>query len=396
MNRAIIVGLFLVAAASLGSAQTWTDVSTALITAQGITPAYPGGCSGVVADRVNGGVVININGFGLWRSANGSTGWARIDNNTISGRGEAGFAMQVDQNNPKRIAVFSLDGDAGYTPDGTTWKKFTGMGRGWDFGSVDWATPAALVILVEKHEDGGKVYKSVDGGQTWILLNITVPAQTSNDRCMLGVMDATTFVYCSGSGIMRSTDAGNTWAQVSATNARCKVPVLFKGVHYLGSPTGLLKSTDKGATWQVMGAARDIWHGPYFGADENTIVVADKNNLYKTTNAGTVWTKIATAPQTPTATQYDASWFGSFTWDPINNATFCSAMQNPVMRLALPPTSIATKKHAAASRESSGNRYRISLAGDRIVVQGKSSVNARNAGIYAISGKLVVPAGNIR
>lgn len=131
-----------------------------------------------------------------------------LDHGVISGRGESGWSVQVDQNDPRRVAVFSLDGDAGYTVDGIRWKKFTGMGRNWDFGSVDWASPNAQVILAGKHESGGEVYTSADGGTIWNKLPIIMDPVANKDNCMIGVMDAKTFVYSFANGIQRSTDQG--------------------------------------------------------------------------------------------------------------------------------------------------------------------------------------------
>ena len=153
--------------------------------------------------------MVNFVGFGTPGRVRteGRRGLA-VDQGTISGRGESGWSVQVDQDNPKRVAVFSLDGDAGYTIDGICWKKFTGMGRNWDFGSVDWASPVkSQVILAGKHESGGEVYKSADGGTTWAKLPIIMNPVSNMDNCMIGVMDARTFVHSFGNGIQhRSTD----------------------------------------------------------------------------------------------------------------------------------------------------------------------------------------------
>ena len=117
------------------------DVSNALLarlTNSGIKPVWPGGCSGVVANRQTGAVTIKVVGCGLWRSPNQGATWQRIDEDLVSGRDETGWATSADQNAPTRMASFSLDGLAGWTTDGRHWKSFTSLGRNWDFGSVDW------------------------------------------------------------------------------------------------------------------------------------------------------------------------------------------------------------------------------------------------------------------
>jgi hypothetical protein len=218
--RSIIAMSFLVTSPALVLSQTtdnWTDVSTTNVSKLGKQP-WPGGCAGVVVNRLTGDVMVNFVGFGLWKSSDKGQTWTRVDNGVIGGRGECGWSVQVDQDDPRRVAVFSLDGDAGYTTDGAHWTKFAGMGRNWDFGSVDWASPEAKVIVAGKHESGGEAYMSSDGGKKWAKLPITMDPQKHRDSCMIGVMDAGALVYSSANGINRSTDGGTTWSQVSELN----------------------------------------------------------------------------------------------------------------------------------------------------------------------------------
>src|SRR5438046_4493680 len=194
---------------SVQAAVTWTDISTPLLerlTNNGAKPAWPGGCSGVVVNRTNGDVTIKVVGLGLWRSSDKGRNWQRIDDDTISGRDETGWATSVDQSAPARIASFSLDGSAGWTTDGIKWKSFTTLGRNWDFGSVDWAAPVPKTIIAAKHETNppGEVYVTSDGGVTWTKLPIYI--NSNRDRIsMVGALDSTTFIYSKGEGINRST-----------------------------------------------------------------------------------------------------------------------------------------------------------------------------------------------
>ena len=71
----------------------------------------------MVTDRLSGEVIVKVVGSGLWRSSDQGKTWRRIDNNTISGRDETGWATSVDQNAPTRMASFSLDGSAGWTTE---------------------------------------------------------------------------------------------------------------------------------------------------------------------------------------------------------------------------------------------------------------------------------------
>ena len=316
----------------LAAADVWTDISTAQIGQLGKQP-WPGGCAGTVVNRLNGDVMVNMVGNGLWKSADQGQTWTRLDGGVISGRGECGWSVQVDQNDPKRVAVFSLDGDAGYTIDGTHWKKFTSLGRNWDFGSVDWADPTAKVILAGKHESGGEVYQSADGGTTWTKLPIVMDPVKKMDECMIGVMNASTFIYSYGNGIHRSTDGGTTWNQVSELQPRSKIPAHFKKSHYLCTSKGLIASSDAGATWQIQGESVDLWQGPFFGADEKTMVAAGPQGIYKTTTAGKNWTKVSgLRPNVNQNFSFATKWFGSYSWDPVKDVIYATAMAHPAFK----------------------------------------------------------------
>jgi photosystem II stability/assembly factor-like uncharacterized protein len=319
--------------------ETWTDISSSLLerlTNSGVKLAWPGGCSGAVVNRLMGEVTIKVVGGGLWRSSDQGKSWQRVDQDTISGRDETGWASSVDQNAPQRMASFSLDGSAGWTTDGRNWKRFTSLGRNWDFGSVDWSASVPKTIIAAKHETSpaGEVYVTTDGGITWTKLAIYL-SENRDRTSMVGALGATTFIYSKGEGIERSTDTGVTWTKVSSANPQTRVPVLFRRAHYLGTATGLLVSEDQGANWRPQGAAVSVWLGPFFGRDEKEMVVVGKDAVFITKNAGDTWTRAAGLKLKEGNYAFSPNWFGCYAWDPVNHILYASAMGNPVYRLEL-------------------------------------------------------------
>ena len=315
----------------------WVQISTSLsagFTYNGVKLDWPGGCSGVVANRINGDVVVKVVGQGLWRSSDLGGTWKRFDDGCVSGRDETGWATSVDQNDPRRMASFSLDGLAGWTTNGVVWKSFTGNGRNWDFGSVDWATAAPRTILAAKHETSplGEVDLSPDGGVTWTKLAISLTGK-QKAISMLGVLDAKTLIYSKGNGILRSTDTGTTWVHVSEANPQTRIPVLFQGVHYLGTANGLLVSKDTGAHWKLQGTSVDIWLGPFFGTNHRIMAVIGSDGVHLTRNAGKTWSRVAGSRPTSSGFQFSPNWFGCYAWDPVHQVIYASAMGNPVYRL---------------------------------------------------------------
>jgi photosystem II stability/assembly factor-like uncharacterized protein len=321
------------------AADQWTDISSPLLerlTNNGAKFAWPGGCSGVVVNRTNGDVTIKVVGLGLWRSSDRGNNWRRVDGNIIGGRDETGWATSADQNAPLRIASFSLDGLAGWTPDGTHWKSFTSLGRNWDFGSVDWAARTPRTIIAAKHETTppGEVYVTQDGGVTWKKLSIYLNGNRGRIS-IVGALDAATLIYSNGDGIHRSTDAGSTWTKVSSANPQTRIPVLFHGAHYLGTTNGLLVSKDKGASWQQQGAPVNIWQGPFFGRDEREMLVVGTDGVFVTHNGATSWALAARLKAKESGFLFSPDWFGCYAWDPVNNFIYASAMGNPVYRMEL-------------------------------------------------------------
>ena len=324
---------------STQAAEKWTDISSPLLerlTNSGARPAWPGGCSGVVVNRTTGEVTIKVVGLGLWRSPDQGTSWRRMDDNTITGRDETGWATSVDQNAPTRIASFSLDGSAGWTTDGIQWRSFTSLGRNWDFGSVDWAAPVPKTIIAARHETTppGEVYLTRDGGVTWTKLSIYLNG--NRDRIsMVGALDATTLIYGNGDGIHRSKDAGVTWTKVSSANPQTRIPVLFRGAHYLGNTNGLLISKDLGANWQELGTAVNVWQGPFFGRDEKEMLVVGKDGVSMTRSAGATWKPVSSLKPKEGGFVFTPNWFGCYAWDPVKNILYASSMGNPVYKTEL-------------------------------------------------------------
>ena len=291
----------------------------------------------MVVNRLTGAVTVKVVGLGLWRSIDKGTTWRRIDQGAIGGRDETGWATSVDQNAPERMASFSLDGPAGWTPDGIHWKSFTPLGRNWDFGSVDWAPAQPRTVIAAKHETDppGEVYGSTDGGITWRLLKIHL-SEKRDQLSMVGAAGEATFIYSNGEGIHRSTDAGETWSKVSPANPQTRIPVLFGGVLYLGTASGLLVSTDQGASWKEQVAAVDVWQGPFFGNDEKEIVVIGKDGIFTSKNAGESWSRIAELKpkeENQDGFLFTPNWFGCYAWDPIKRTLYTSSMGNSVFRI---------------------------------------------------------------
>jgi photosystem II stability/assembly factor-like uncharacterized protein len=218
-----------------------------------------------------------------------------------------------------------LDGSAGYTLDGgKTWQAMKGNGRGWDAGSVDWSAETPADIFALRHESGGEVFSSTDMGKSWKFLG--------KGFASVGIFDARTFVATKErqKGILRSTDGGDTWQQVSDRQPAGRDIRFFNNVAYWASPAGLLTSKDKGQTWAVQGAAVECSYGPYFGKDDTHIVVVGKKGFYESKDGCATWERVAPLP--PKFAVQIPGWFLNFGWDPNANIFYASKMGEPAFK----------------------------------------------------------------
>lgn len=295
----------------------WIPISDGILeklTAEGKKPGYPGGggTGGVAVDPVSGDVYVVALDHGIWKSADKGGTFERVDGKAIGGRCETGFALEMDPAG-KRLMCFMIYGPSARTLDGgKTWQpsKLSHL----DFGSVDWSDPEAKNMIAIKHESGGELATTVDGGVTWKLLG--------KGFIQVGIFDGGILMATKADGIQRSADGGQTWTKVSDIKPAGGAMHVFKGNGYWTSSAGLLVSKDKGLTWAVQGGAIKAYAGPYFGKDETHIFVGTKEGLQESTDAGATW-KLITAPPPG----FPAGPVGpNYAFDPANNILYASSM----------------------------------------------------------------------
>ena len=315
--KAILTFLALTASAFAGE---WVNISDA--TTAPLKPGYGGPTAGIAVDRAGGEVFMVVSDLGLWRSADRGATFARCDEKNIGGRCETGWALQADPAG-KRLACFMIYGDSAMTTDGgKTWAKFKTSHL--DFGAVDWADTGRRLLAI-RHESGGLLTTSDDGGKTW--------KDLAKGFSGCGVFDRTTFVATKEKepGIFRSTDAGVTWAQVFAETPAAAVPVVFEGNIYWPTGKSLLVSRDKGATWNTSGASTDAGYGPFFDTASHFVVVG-KSGFSETKDAGQTWQPAASLP-----VGFNIARVGpNFAWDPRADIFYASTMTKPTFKFQRP------------------------------------------------------------
>ena len=312
----------------------WKNISdpvVAKLAAEGRKQEWPFQTAGVACDATSGDVFMVLPGQGLWKSSDHGATFARVDGGAVGGRCETSFSLNLDPAGG-RLACFMLDGKCAITPDGgKTWRPMADLGRNWDYAAVDWGGDRVANILGARHEVGGEVYLSNDGGATWKMLF----KDEAFDRAGgLGIFDANTLVRSWPSkGIEHSVDAGVTWAKVSDHRPHGRVMRVHKGVAYWLCADGLLTSRDRGVTWQKVGVACPGTIGPMFDPrDDMHLLVAGAEGVFEAVDGGKDWELVTRLPP-----KFDVpkpgGWFTNVAWDPAGGIIYASRMGFPTYRL---------------------------------------------------------------
>jgi len=191
--------------------------------------------------------------------------------------------------------------------------------------------PTVTATVIYAGTDTG-IYRSSDGGVTWqqsvawpqasftFVGGIVIDPLNSSNVYAAAVNYSTL-----GSVLLRSTDAGQTWAAVSAPSAGfLAIDAVSTNVLYLLGD-GLYRSTDKGMTWsptalaQVYGVTADP---TLSGVVYASALSASSFLLYKSADFGATWTLLATNLNLPAN---NPGMTTSITVDPHNsNALYAS------------------------------------------------------------------------
>jgi|APTNR8051073442_1049403.scaffolds.fasta_scaffold00949_2 photosystem II stability/assembly factor-like uncharacterized protein len=186
------------------------------------------------------------------------------------------------------------------TDGGKTWRKvlYVDENTGACDINLDWHNPRILYAAAWDHRrypwairsggPGSGLYKSVDGGESWVKLKSGLPEQLgkvgisvsrANPEIVYAIAEA------ANGGVFRSADGGVTWIRTNADPATIsrawyytKIiadPSDTETVYVLNVP--LLKSTDGGKTFEVIPTPHsdhhDLWINPQY--PQNMIVATD-------------------------------------------------------------------------------------------------------------------------
>jgi photosystem II stability/assembly factor-like uncharacterized protein len=156
------------------------------------------------------------------------------------------------------------------------------------------------------------VFKSTDGGKTWNALNVSKAQDLSFPGLIVDpVKPSTLYAYTYYEGFMNSTDGGKNWNLIHTVLSDVGVNVLVSdpvktATLYAGTVSGIYKSTDGGANWSGInsGLPTESYEDVVYpigvntlataAADPQTLYAGTDQGIFRSIDDGTSWTDVNT------------------------------------------------------------------------------------------------------
>lgn len=323
----------------------YAELKSATIAKDGKTEApHARRTQGIMVDPTTGVVVLSVHKNGLYSSTDHGSTWTPFGMAPLSGRGESGAPFNAVLPFTGRFAAVTIDGTSAHTLDnGKTWITWTKHRRGFDAADLDWASESPQTIFALNHEPYYRCL-STDGGKTWKDLEETPYPNKDGNRFRLGVLDAKTILSSQRAekGMSLSTDEGKTWTRVADFVPLGMSPVHYGKKLYWAAEDGVYRTED-GRAWNRIGSLlpNATW-GPYFGKNENDMMVVTDKGFFLTADCGMTWKNVAAyfaVPDIASKTNkggYDPVTTGRyFAWDHVGGYLYAGGMGGSMYRLRL-------------------------------------------------------------
>ena len=218
-------------------------------------------------------------------------------------------ALAIDSTMPTTLYAGTADDVYKSMDGGGTWNA-TGLTSNVLALAIDPVTPTTLYAATGDYDElpaNAGVFKSTDAGATWAAANTglgnapivalavdpatpsTIYAGTGIDNCDFG---------CSGGGVVKTTDGGNTWNAASTglpdgaiVNALAIDPSTPRTVYAGTYLTGVFKTTDGGATWTAADAGLPLVLALAIDPTRAGTLYAgtEGGGVFKSTDGGRTW-----------------------------------------------------------------------------------------------------------
>ena len=206
---------------------------------------------------------------GAWRSQDGGDSWAMMGNGLPITTSVSQFTLAPVSptviyaevhGDPLRQIYRSLDG-------GDSWQGLTRVSVYRILSlAVNPITPTTVYVSVHSFKSptsGGEVYRSTNGGQNWVQI---LPHHTLAADIVIDPQNPdTVYIGQFSSGVMKSTDGGDTWQAINTGLPSDDIAVYQILLHpydsqtlYIVTGEGLFRSFDGGNSWGSFGAGLPV------------------------------------------------------------------------------------------------------------------------------------------
>ena len=309
----------------------WHPVTTALLEKE--KPGY-GGLSGVVVDHATGHILVELSDRGVFRSTDQGKNWERVSTGPFKGRTEIPGCFQLDPTGKsKRLLLPTVYGGpivvgAG---DPVEWRALDKASTHVDWCAADWADPELKFLLTLKHESGGLLLVSRDGGKSF--------TEAGKGYGPAWAFDANTAVVAlmktkdrPKGGLVRTTDGGKTFQPAGEFHA-VALPRWHAGSLYWLADGGLIRTTDRGETWTKLSAVKDGRYGPVSGKDAKHLFVLTGAGVVESIDGGATWSGPIPVPK-------ELKGVSSLTWleyAPVGDIVYVMKMSSELYALKRSP-----------------------------------------------------------
>jgi hypothetical protein len=309
------------------TAAEWEPTTTELLAR--VKPGY-GGLSGVVVDHRSGDVFISVSDRGVFRSTDQGRTWKQHGDRGFKGRTEWPGALMIDPvGKGKRLIAATVYGApiALSALDGKDWKFQGARSSHVDWCALDWSDPDHKFVLALKHESGGLLIVSRDGGKTFADVGKGYgPAWVFDDRTAVVAHMKTK--DRPKPGLVRTTDAGRTFTPCGDFHA-VSLPKWHDGTLYWLAGDVLIASSDRGVTWKKRGTVKGARYGPIFGKDDKHLLVLTNAGIVESRDGAASWSS-------PIAVPKALKGIGPLSWmeyDPVHDVLYTMKMGSQLYRL---------------------------------------------------------------
>jgi hypothetical protein len=241
-------------------------------------------------------VMAGIAKNGIYASSDGAETWSPRG----VGAGSAAIRTRISQvifdpDDPDTYYVAGTYAQPGLFVTKDNGTTFRSLGEAWhnDTMSVDFTDPERKTILAGTHEQSKIIWLTQDGGRSW--RNIGAKFPDPNWSLYVHVVDAQTFmVGCPGSGVYRSTDAGESWTKVTTLGGGAAPLLTSDGSIYWPSANGDLGlSTDNGESWREVAPGSVLYPIAPIELPDGRIATRGYAGVLVSGDQGAHWTNVA-------------------------------------------------------------------------------------------------------